>query len=238
MDKLIEFLANSDSKAVRVLAVLNSLGGGPRHVKVIRDTAISHGLRAARVWNISQILKDTKGAATPHPDGWKLTSKGKAILANSGWNFENPDVQNVIDDLVQHTKKIKDADRKAFVDEAIGCFNYGFNRAAIVLSWTGAIAVLHDHIFQKHLASFNTEGKRQGLWKKDVKVESDLYEIKEFDLLQVTKAIGVIDKNVKQKLEEALRLRNSCGHPNKLQIGNRTVAAHMEILVLNVFSRI
>ena len=48
-------------------------------------------------------------------------------------------------------------------------------------------------------------------------------------------AISVLGKSVKTELEGCLKLRNGCGHPNSLRISENRVAAHLEILVLNVF---
>jgi hypothetical protein len=35
----------------------------PKEIKFIRELAVSAGLRAAKVWNISQFLKDARGLA-------------------------------------------------------------------------------------------------------------------------------------------------------------------------------
>lgn len=65
-----------------------------------------------------------------------------------------------------------------------------------------------------------------------------LARMKEHDFLDVLHAIGVLGKNVKQELQNnCLQLRNSCGHPNNFKVGEHRVAAHIEILILNVFSK-
>jgi len=43
--------------------------------------------------------------------------------------------------------------------------------------------------------------------------------MKESDFLDRLQAISVIGKSVKQELAKRLELRNSCGHPNTLTIG-------------------
>jgi hypothetical protein len=67
----------------------------------------------------------------------------------------------------------------------------------------------------------------------------DLARMKEHDFLETLTAISVAGtgKNVKEELQQALKLRNACGHPNGLKIGEHTVAKHLEILMLNVFSK-
>jgi len=42
---------------------------------------------------------------------------------------------------------------------------------------------------------------------------------------------------VRQELEGCLKLRNGCGHPNSLKLGENKVAAHLETLILNVFAK-
>jgi hypothetical protein len=61
--------------------------------------------------------------------------------------------------------------------------------------------------------------------------------VDEYESLQVISAISVIGRNVKQGLEGALRLRNGCGHPNSLRVADVQVAAHIEVLLLNVFEK-
>jgi len=61
--------------------------------------------------------------------------------------------------------------------------------------------------------------------------------MKEHDFLDVLESISLIGKNVKQELQQSLQLRNACGHPNSLKIGVNKVSSHIEILILNVFSK-
>jgi hypothetical protein len=44
-------------------------------------------------------------------------------------------------------------------------------------------------------------------------------------------------KNVKEELQNCLKLRNACGHPSSLKVGASRVAAHIEILIQNVFAQ-
>ena len=122
------------------------------------------------------------------------------------------------------------------------CYEAHLYRAAVVLSWVGAVRVLYDHVVAHHLPAFNAEAtKRQNPkqpWKP-AKNADDLARMKENDFLEILPVISVpgVGKNVKEQLQKGLQLRNSCGHPTSLQIGEHTVAAHLEILVLNVFSK-
>jgi len=46
----------------------------------------------------------------------------------------------------------------------------------------------------------------------------------------------VLDKNEKDILEEALNLRNKCGHPGKYKLGPKKVSSFIEDIVNIVFS--
>jgi hypothetical protein len=59
----------------------------------------------------------------------------------------------------------------------------------------------------------------------------------EADFLQLCQDAGVLHKAEKQVLGERLDLRNQCGHPNPVMIAEHVVASHVEILMLNVYSR-
>ena len=109
-------------------------------------------------------------------------------------------------------------------------------RAAVVLSWLGAMALLHDHAVAKHLAAVNAEAlKREPKWKA-AKNTDDLGKMTESTFLEIAAAVSLIGKSVKHELETCLKLRNSCGHPNSLKIGSNKVAAHLETLALNVYA--
>ena len=132
--------------------------------------------------------------------------------------------------------KLKNEDARAFLTEAIVCAEQSLFRAAVVLSWVGAVALLHEEIARTRLVDFNGEAsKRDNKWKP-AKTTDDLGRIKESALLDILQALGVVGANVKQELEACLRLRNGCGHPNSLKVGPNKVAAHLETLALNVYA--
>lgn len=205
-------------------------------VKVISETAITNGLREAKKWNVSQILAGLKGMAIKLPDGWAITAKGKQSLAGLGVLADTP-TQSVKPTLRSYASDISSDHVKQFVEEAINALETGLLRSAVVLSWVGAVSILYQEIIDKHLAKFNAEAaKRFPKWKNASNPDG-LSKMKEYDFLQVLCGISIIGKNVKDELEQCLRLRNSCGHPNSLRIGEHKVASHIEILILNVYSK-
>lgn len=97
--------------------------------------------------------------------------------------------------------------------------------------------MLQDHVLNHSLAAFNAEARRRDAKWRDAKTRDDLSKLREAEFLNILEAISVLGKSVKQELEVCLKLRNGCGHPNSLKVGETRVAAHLETLLQNVFSR-
>jgi hypothetical protein len=131
---------------------------------------------------------------------------------------------------------VADPQTKEFLDEAVRCFEVGLYRAAVVLTWVGAVAVLQDHVVKMRLTDFNAEAARRDKKWRAAKTRDDLSRLKEAEFLHILEAISVIGKSVKHELEVCLKLRNGCGHPNSLKIGEAKAASHLETLLQNVFA--
>jgi hypothetical protein len=142
--------------------------------------------------------------------------------------------------LRHESTKIINTDTKAFVEEGIAAYEGGLHRSAVVLSWAGAVALLYDRVMNTCLAAFNAEAKRRDAKWKDAKIKDDLARMQEVDFLEIigSPPISVIGKNLKEELKtNCLKLRNACGHPSSLRIGESKTSAHLEVLILNVFAK-
>jgi hypothetical protein len=236
---LVDTLARSDvTRKDKLLALLAHGASSPVTVGELKNLAESQGLREIEKWNVSAILGGAKREAARLKEGWVLTTAGKEYITlhELGPTPDSP-VKDVLRDLRAVSAKINDLRPRQFVDEAIRCLEAGCLRAGIVFSWVGAVAVLHEHVFRLHLASFNAEAKRRDPKSKEAKSLDDLGLLKEHDFLDILQGICVLDKNTKQQLQRALELRNSQGHPTSLAVGERQAAAHVELLILNAYSR-
>lgn len=214
-----------------ILATFNS----PCRVQDIKTRAKGAGFRLIDKWNVSSILDRSEGLAIRTPEGWEITDAGKQQLRNLGVAKISPAAVQVATDLRAELAKIKDADTRNFVEEAINCYELGFCRSAMVMSWLAAVHILHRHVVASHLKEFNKEAQRVLPKWKAAKNTDDLGLMKESDFLDRLVAISVIGKDVKRELVQCLGRRNGCGHPNSLKIRANTVAHHLEILLLNVF---
>ncbi len=223
------------SRADKVLLVIASLDQ-PVKSPAIMARAQEAGCNM-KTWNIADILAKAKGTTLKMPGGYEVSEKGHARLKERGVSKLPPAAAKVAQDLRKHLASIRDDTTRAFVAEAIQCHEAALYRSAIVMSWLAAVGVLHNEVVANHLAAFNTEAKKiDGKWKGAATTD-DLGRMKEADFLDRITAIGMVGKNVKTQLVAGLNLRNGCGHPNSLKVGANAVAAHIEMLLLNVFDK-
>lgn len=188
-------------------------------------------------WSIPTILQRAKGTTLKVPLGYELSEKGFAHLQQLGVGKMSPAASKVATDLRQHLSKIKNPGTRAFVGEAISCFEADLFRSAIVMSWLAAMSVLHNAVLANKLNEFNAAQKMvDHKWKAAITAD-DLGLMKESDFLNRLVTISMIGKNAKAQLVTALDLRNGCGHPNSLKVGANVTAAHLEVLLLNVFDK-
>jgi len=209
----------------------------PKKVKEINQVASNVGYRSVAKLNISSYLSNSQGLAILTPLGWKLSPIGvehvHKLIQESGVDS----VKAVISaSLRSHLSKISNPLISKFVEEAIECYERKLLRAAVVLSWVGAVSLLYEFILANRLDDFNIEASRRDNKWKNAKTRDDLAKMKEGDFLDVLESLSILGKSVKLELKKCLDLRNGAGHPNSLQIGENMVSAHIETLILNVFS--
>lgn len=220
------------------LLCVGAAGAQDAPTKSVRKFAIDAGVRGAMSFNISQHLASAKDKVFKTPSGWELTTAGRehvSILAAEA--LASSPAATEAKSLRALLGGIKSDETRAFLTEAIVCAEYSLFRAAVVLSWEGALSVLQHEVVSKHSTAFNAEAlRRNGKWKT-AKTVDDLARMKESTFLEVCESISMIGHNLKQELEAALKLRNACGHPNTLKISANKVAAHIEVLTLNVFKK-
>lgn len=203
----------------------------------IRARALDAGFKIPVKWNMSNVLGRSGGLAIRVPTGWELTETGKAHLHNLGVATVSPAAMQIAADLRAHLSKVANPTTRAFVEEAIKCHEAKLYRSAIVMSWIAAVDALYREVVASHLSAFNAEAKLFNPKWKAASNADGLTRMGEADFLDRLVNIGVLGKNVKDELVEALKRRNGCGHPNSLKIGPNMVASHLETLLLNVFER-
>ena len=236
LDELKTWLHRDLSQKDKILLILAALNA-PSQISDIKRLGTEAGFRMPASWNPSAALGKSKGLAIRAPKGWEITDAGRQHLRNLGVTKLSPAAVQVAVDLRSELPNIQNNDTRLFVEEAIKCYEAELYRSAVVMSWLAAVHVMHQHVLDKHLSTFNAEVKRVDAKWRDAKSTDDIGRMSESDFLDRISAISIIGKNVKKELKDCLDRRNGCGHPNSLKIGSNTAAHHIEILILNVFKR-
>ncbi|MEZ6132151.1 MAG: hypothetical protein R3C59_26115 [Planctomycetaceae bacterium] len=243
IDSLKDILSQKLSDRDKAIVCLAVEPISSRQVKDITSLASAGGWRAAKRKNLSAILRGAKGLAARTDEGWELTASGTQYVATIAGPLIGAPVPTVASSLRAALTRINDADTQSFVEEAIACYESRQYRAAVVLSWVGAVSVLQQHVVTtpRLLAAFNADAVARFAHARSPFVAArkadDFSQLQEADFLTVLEKVGVINKNVKQELSNCLKLRNACGHPNSYSLGPNKVTAHIEDLILNVFSK-
>jgi len=140
--------------------------------------------------------------------------------------------------LETHAARIKGIQTRSFVQEAIKCAKNDTPRAAIIMSWCGAISSMQEFTFEKHLDAFNIDAVKNGLLKGPAKTLADMRDIsKESLFLESLARVSILDNASKRALKRCLDRRNDVGHPSEVKLSDAAVADHFETLMLNVFER-
>lgn len=150
---------------------------------LINIITLSHKLK--KVPSSSEIVAHGKYSDKPYVSRWgSFTQARKAayqkygmppeIIANSKVQIKSPQhrqkqseqaIVDVANSLKPHLLKIKSIETRAFVEEAIKCFEAGLYRSAVLMSWIGAMSILYDYVIANKLAEFNVEASRNPKWK-------------------------------------------------------------------------
>lgn len=226
-----------------ILIALGCNGGNPKSASDIKNLLTGEaGLKAARKYPVSTYLNRKPIWAIDNGGNWELTDDGVNKLKEMKLHTKSGLAVRADDNLSEAIEDISDEHTKAFVDEALQCYRNEFYRAATLLSWVGAMHCMFVFVHKNKLSDFNVAAKARFdnppkvKWK-DIKTVEGFANIKESNFLQVMADLQLIGSSVKKKLDKQLDLRNGCGHPNGMVVGEHEVAAHLEILIGNIFKK-
>lgn len=172
------------------------------------------------------------------PNGWTLTGPGQSNLASRGLLSALGVLTPITESLEKYLLDVHDPDKARFVEEAIACVKNKSYRAAIVLTWVGALFLLYNRVLTHELSTFNNEMTRRFPKSKPAKTIDDLAQaIKESEFLNILEHIKVITKAENKELTNCLDRRNTAGHPNSHTFTEVNVGHHVETLMLTVYQR-
>jgi hypothetical protein len=203
----------------------------------LKEIAKTNGWKKGAVSSPAAFLSSAKGIVVQIPEGWVLTSAGTAriVKLGQGTTLHAQVISPLAAALEKHARSVPNSQRAAFISEAVSCLRAQHYRAAIVLSWVGAVSVLYDYVILKKLPAFNKQAAKY--LKKPAQTADDLATIKESVFLDLIEDIRMITPSQKKELKTCLGRRNTAGHPNSQMYREAAVASHIDALIVEVFQR-
>ena len=124
--------------------------------------------------------------------------------------------------------KIPNVEENEYLLEAVGCWEHGYLKAAVVLVWCAAIDRIHRKIEQIGFGQFNSTSKlmkaqttgRYKRFTKEFAIQSisELRMVFDNDILWVIEGMQLIDTNEKTRLSSCFDMRCHSGHPGAAPI--------------------
>jgi hypothetical protein len=245
---LVEFLAplKASKYQDRVLALLYYCERYEQQPSLTID-GIRKRLKGARVpraakVNIADVL--SKSGALADTNGlegsrrlWKLTESGRDYVRGLlGLPTSEPEIEHDVATLTALIAKLSNDDVISYLEEAIKCLQVDALRACVVFVWTAAVRTIQADMMGKGAAAVTTAVQKHDPKSRAITKIDDFAYVKESILLLAASDLGIVDKNEKDTLTEALNLRNRCGHPSKYRPGVKKVSAFVEDVTSIVFS--
>ncbi len=177
-------------------------------------------------------------------DGYRLEATiRQGFTSKYGKNPITVQVTKLLEEL---PGRIKDPDEKIYLEEAIKCFKAGSPRGAIVMTWNLAFSHLCSFIVgsENRQLSFNSawQSRFPAHHKKKQKLiqilEDFSEELKESQVIEISKSAGIITSDVFKIMKEKLDKRNSAAHPSRIAIGRLQAEAFIDDLIKNVVMKL
>jgi hypothetical protein len=128
---------------------------------------------------------------------------------------------------------------KAFLEEAISCFEYKLYRSSVVMVWLFAIDHMFEYIIRYKLTEFNSAYAKDSANKKSLQIKDkdDFSEIGEKKIIELCRAANIISNDVRKILEQKLDIRNTYAHPANIKITETKCSDFITDLLDNVVSK-
>lgn len=204
--------------------------------KLINDTLAELNIHSYK--RLPQYLSDESrargGKYVKHKTGgYKLSGK---ITSDFTTRFDNTPVKKDLDkELTRLVGVVSEVNERAFLEEAMKCYQVSAYRAAIILIWLVSIDHLQNYIYANKLNEFNAElAKNPDKKVKKIVNKDDFSDLPENKFIELSRASGVISNDVRKILDAKLGIRNSAAHPSGVVIGEHKAVEFGTDLINNV----
>ncbi len=155
-------------------------------------------------------------------------------------------VNKMSSEVLELLEKIKDKEENEYLCEALGCWENGFYKAAVVLMWCAAIDRIHRVIENVGFDKFNSaseymKNQTTGRFKRfnknqNVHSISELRMVFDSDILAILEGMEMIDVNQKTRLVSCFEMRCHSGHPGEAPITKYNVLSCFSDIVEIIFA--
>jgi hypothetical protein len=208
---------------------------------------VRQGLKSARAKGWARVnVADVLSKAGPLVDTgqvkgtrrlWNLTDSGREHLRKLlGLPKADVEIEHEVGTLEDLVANVSDLDVRNYLEEALKCLQVGALRACVVFVWSAGIRKIHTAMVAKGTAAVSAAIQTHDPKARTVKSVDDFAHVKDATALLAAKDLGILDKNEKDTLTDALNLRNRCGHPGKYRPGVKKVSAFVEDITSIVFA--
>ncbi len=169
---------------------------------------------------------------------WRLTDSG-ADLVRKLLNLPSaePEIEHDVAALRDAISGIRDIDVKEYLEESVKCLEVGLLRPAIVFLWSGAIRTVEREILTKDINRVSAALLKHDPKARHVARVEDFEYIKDKTTLLAAEELGLHDKGQRSTLQEALDLRNRCGHPTNYKPGIKKASSFVEDVMGIIFPK-
>jgi hypothetical protein len=244
-----------EAKLKSFLADLKTLRQGIRaesHERIARTAPRQHAEKLASRW-FSDIAKDLADYSFPAELIKRYSDGATRLIKLAEHNNRRTSYLEVLDGLVrcfrdelvlpiqrgevqpkraspfgQFLASLPNAEESEYLQEALGCAQNGFLKAAAVMGWCAAIDRIHRKIEQTGFAKFNTvsaqmAGQTKGRYKRFNQSQSvsslgELREVFDTTILWIIEGMNLVDPNQHTRLSGCFEMRCQCAHPGEAPI--------------------
>lgn len=217
-----------------------------KKVESLTVDSIKSELRNARVpkhnkINVADVLnKSGHYVDSPGTDGskrlWKITDSGQDYIRELlSLPDADPEIEHDVSTLAATVNSIQNQEVVDYLEEALKCLRIGALRATIVFVWSGAVRTIQEKMLNKSKTDLNNAIRKHDPSSRNVSRIDHFAYVKDKITLLAAMELGIIDKNEKDILGEALNLRNKCGHPGKYKPGPKKTSSFIEDVINIIF---
>lgn len=181
--------------------------------------------------SFSKLLKESRRAKPRISESKNLVDDIEEIyLLKLSHKLNETNVElTFVNNLINKLDKISNEKYADYLEESIRCVQVNAYRGAVVLGWQAAIYALYKEL-DSHSEPIHVSYHKKFGHKPEIEISTfwDFQKVSDREILILAEYVGVIDKSLKDVLEDEKNIRNKAAHPGKFDVGPNRVKALLE----------